>query len=457
MKLNQQKEHNHPKQKSHLIPVQIQFSFQETNANVPAKQERENPRLKFSFSGMTNTVLKNSRSLENQVYSGESANSQFNLQHCKLSGDSDNKMEPNKSLDSRPRENSQLKFAPMIKSSGEGSSKLTRDFLPSFTFGSQGILLDNEKQICEFTEEAEHEQNCGNFDSMVNIFYENSVNTNKGDWRIRLKPKKLSFKKQLEKKIFKSKKKSIFKNLLSKKFGINSRVKETTSSTKVQSVHETSFKIGPSKKPNKEWNDCDSAKPPSTNRSESPVRLNLLNASLPLAKKLKPRKPKSAKNKMFNFGAKFKVNSPRNNQINNMIHGLNMSRIPSDLIDYNFLSSELNLPRFEASPAPSNPPTIQENSLNFSFNPKLKSIQDTNYSISIFGENDAPEGEKVQRKFTGPTKTSIFETKILSSNNLNGKSYSWLDLDSKASLNATPLASGICSSEKLSINFSILN
>lgn len=454
MKLNNPVNFNSPEKIGPPPVDKLQLKSGDLQIEMTGPKKHGNQMLKFSFCEKTETLPKNSRSLENLVFSGHSAKRELKIPHSLLSRAPEYKMEP---TESRARENSAPTFSPIHPNSGEDGSKLTRELLPSFTFGSQGVLLDNDRHCSDLSEEDAEGLHSGILDSMVNIFYENSVNTNITNRNFRLKPKKLSFKKLLEKKIFKSKKKSIFKNLLSKKFGVDSQQPEQVFPKPVQSVRDAICKWDLDQKTATDWEASKSPEPFPANRAGSPVRLNLLNASLPLGKKLKPRKPQKAKNKMFDFGAKFKMNSPRNTQINNMIHGLNMSKIPADFIDYSCLNSELNLPTFQAAPTPSRPPSYRENSLNFSFNPKLRSNQDTNYSISNIGENEPFELELTKPDFGKKPKTSIFETKVLSSNNLESISHTSLESESHPRFKSIDLAPESSTTYKFMINFGILN
>jgi hypothetical protein len=186
------------------------------------------------------------------------------------------------------------------------------------------------------------------------------------------------------------------------------------------------------------------------NEPKRPKKFDFLNKSLPLSqdlkKKSKPRKPPK-----LDFGSFLPKNDTnfQCEKVNNMIHGLNMSKLPETFIDFNCLNSSLNMPAFEDFSTKKN--TTRENSLNFSFNPKLNSNLNTNYTLSNIGEE---EEFKRSQNTIDCSKTSLFEAKIMSTNALEKVAESRLpeDEDSKPETPSLFSPSGT-----LSINFSVLN
>lgn len=405
---------------------------------------------KFSFAEALGGGAGNSRSSEKLGRSESPAQRPFNLENNLFSRAFDNKMETLEVPQPRPREQSAPKFFMISRNSGKTGSRLTQELLPSFTFGSRGVVLGEDLSASGLSAERESTAPCDSLDTLANIFYQNSVKGSSRKWTFRQRPKKLSFRKQLEKKIFTTKKKVIFKKLLSKKFGVDARAQQKAFPRPLQSVREAPADLENRDKP--DWSVEAAPNSGSVQRSQSPLRVGFLNTSLQPLKKNRARRHKRGEPGKFDLGSKFSLNSSRNRKINNMIHGLNMSKIPADFIDYSCLTSPLNAPTFGSASPKSGRSGVRENSLNFSFNPHFKSNLDTAYSISHAGDAE-PCG--AQPRLEDAAKTSIFETRVLSSKQLAGEG------DFPAQFPRKSRTEGSLPEESLSgkftINFGILN
>ena len=327
--------------------------------------------------------------------------------------------------------------------SEKSKSKLTQELLPSFTFGSQGVKLDNDKTSSRSEEKQAAESLYSDFDSMNNIFYENSVRNGKANWQIKFKPKQLPLQKQLEKKILKVKAKSIFKNYLVKKYAVNEEDSKQTEYSSFTS--KDAFRKIKKKKKRSQPKKKDPHLNFDLNESLVPKRFDFLNTSLPLnnnlKKKSKPRKPVK-----LNFGSFLPKNDNiQTEKVNNMIHGLNNSKLPESFIDFNCLNSSISTPSFEEF-AVDKPFSLRQNSLNFSFNPKLNSNMNTNYSLSSIEEDQKWD-------YTKPPETSIFEVNILSTNTIENDP----DFSRNNDNNPKQSQNMFSPSGTLSINFRVLN
>lgn len=350
---------------------------------------------------------------------------------------------------------------------GTEKSRHTTEFLPSFTFGSRDMML-REAETGGPSLNGSGKFEVGEIDSMVNIFFENSVSS-KSRREARVKRKaKLSFRKKLEKKIFKAKAKSIFKNQLMQKFGVRRKMED----------HSPSPGYGQAKKffkplmPKKKFSQSKLKKIDfglNFNPKTSPSKNSALNISLPCTNSSKPLKSKTKKPKNFNFNKGFRIQPETHEQkkINNIIHDLNTSRTPATFIDYSCLNSPLNMPSFTpVSPEPHSPKhfsnediapatkgkEIRLNTLNFSFNPKLGCKGKTQPSISTMHEREI---DNFQNCDEGGLKigehTSIFENKILSTGNLETE-----DDSNKASQPGDSHSPDFFA-KGLAINFNVLN
>lgn len=353
---------------------------------------------------------------------------------------------------------------------GTPKSRRTGDYFPSLTFGSKGGQFIDERTVSQ--KNSSHEgSELRDFDSLANVFYENSVSSHSGKWVPGKRKKKLSFRKRLEKKILKVKAKSIFKNKFLKKFSIsgqssfNDPVNTNTLALDFAVPKKPKKNISQKKMKNINFGVCFDL-----NQKGHRNRQNQLNISLPNKKEIKKMKMTKKSPKSFNFNKGFTPNkiSYEQKKINNMIHGLNTSKIPTDFIDYSKLNSKLNLPSFEPiSPqvysfenpleqhqkvkdSESELNNLRMNKLNFSFRPKLYSNIKTQDSISALNELktsfEKDEGIKLKEQ------TSILNNKIFSTDTVETKSDSKI-LKSKEKSGESPnFFSG-----SLAINFNVLN
>ena len=163
-------------------------------------------------------------------------------------------------------------------------SRLTHELFPSFTFGSQGEWLESEGKSKENKKVTENAYDLYDFDCMSNIFYDNSVShKEKGKFQFR-KISKLCLQKKLEKRIFKVKAKSIFKNLFFKKFGMDSKKKiSKPSSSEIFSVKDTIFLDSKKNKTNNITTKQNSKNVLNANISQTLNKRNFLNISLPVS------------------------------------------------------------------------------------------------------------------------------------------------------------------------------
>jgi hypothetical protein len=355
---------------------------------------------------------------------------------------------------------------------GTPKSPRTGEYFPSFTFGSKGGQLIDEKSDSDKLE-LQEDVELRDFDSLVNVFYENSVSSSSGKWVPGRRKKKLSFRKRLEKKILKVKAKSIFKNKFFKKFSISGQnsfddpVKTNTLALDFAVPKNPKKKLGQNKNKNINFNLCFDL-----NQNKTSPRQNQLNISLPNKKDIKNIKMPTKSPRSFNLNKGFTPNkvSYEHGKINNMIHGLNTSKIPTDFIDYSKINSQINMPSFEPdipkiysfedlpknqgstrknSPTPE-PQNLRMNKLNFSFNPSFMSNVHTQESISTLNGNQlkSVEDAGIQLK----EETSCFNNKIFSMETLETKTDSKFSNSNKKPTEMQDFFSG-----NLAINFNVLN
>ena len=160
---------------------------------------------KFSF--------KKSRSIKKSKQKSVVLNCNFNSDQTILSRHLRNNMKLDIEFSSRSKDLKNLRNSSATPNSTTSVSKRTQEFLPSFTFGSQGMFIEREQNKPQDPEVIDNFSEFEDFDSMANVFYQNSVSQREKEKNYLNKTKKLCLRKKLEKKIFKVKAKSIFKNL----------------------------------------------------------------------------------------------------------------------------------------------------------------------------------------------------------------------------------------------------